>query len=251
MPDWKLIALDMDGTSLDLGLDISEENRHWMQRAMQAGVAVTFATGRHILGPVRQFMRELGMTWPVVTLNGGEVWTADDRLLERHPLHPDDIRFLYDLARQFDVHWWATTVDGVVSDVDIEPHLRQATWLKFGFYADNMDTVERIWALLESRGRYELSNSNPNNIEVNPRGVTKASGLQTVCDHLGITQDQVIVMGDSLNDIPMMRWAGLGVAMGNAQERVKQEADFVTDVCEAHGVARAIERLLSDRITTR
>ncbi|MCL6632804.1 MAG: Cof-type HAD-IIB family hydrolase [Alicyclobacillus herbarius] len=252
MPDWKLIALDMDGTSLDLGLDISEENRRWIQRAMKEGIAVTFATGRHVAGPVQTFMRELQMKSPVVTLNGGEVWTADGRLLERHPLNPEDIRFLYDLAAEFGVHWWATTIDGVVSDTALtDETMAGKTWLKFGFYADELYTVARIWQRLEERGRYALSNSNPHNIEVNPYGVTKASGLTTVCRELGIRPEEVVVMGDSLNDIPMMRWAGLGIAMGNAQPQVQAEADFVTGVCEAHGVAQAIEHLLAGRIVAR
>jgi HAD superfamily hydrolase (TIGR01484 family) len=245
MPDWKLIALDMDGTSLDLGLDISEENRHWMRRAMAAGIQVTFATGRHIKGPVSRFMRELGMTAPVVTLNGGEVWTADGQLLDRHPHDPEDIKFLHQLAESFGVHHWATTSEGVVSDEPLPPRVADYVWLKFGFYADDLQAVRRIWGILEERDRFELSNSDPHNIEVNPKGVTKAAGLEVVCRHLGIKPSQVVVMGDSLNDVAMIRWAGLGIAMGNAQSEVKRVADWVTDTCQAHGVARAIERLLS------
>ncbi|MCL6599674.1 MAG: Cof-type HAD-IIB family hydrolase [Alicyclobacillus macrosporangiidus] len=247
MADWQLIALDMDGTSLDLGLDISPENRRAIRQAIAAGVQVTFATGRRYGGLVQDLARELGMTAPVVTVNGGEVWTPGGELVMRRAHRPEDIRWLYQLAVSHGAHCWATTPEGILSDDPLPDDLEDRIWLKFGFYTEDGAALASLWRALEQAERFELSNSNPFNIEVNPKGVTKAAGLATVCERLAIRPDQVVAVGDSLNDVPMIRWAGLGVAMGNAQPAVKAEADWIADGCEAHGVARVIERILAER----
>lgn len=74
------------------------------------------------------------------------------------------------------------------------------------------------------------------------RGVTKATGMQHVLDYLGISRENCIGVGDSANDLPMIEFAGLGVAMGNAPDAVKAKADVVTESCENDGVAAMIER---------
>jgi len=88
----------------------------------------------------------------------------------------------------------------------------------------------------------ELTNSLPSNVEVNPTGVTKARALHSLCGEIGITMDEIMACGDSLNDIKMIQESGIGVAMGNAQEAVKKAADFITDHHDKDGVAKAIER---------
>lgn len=76
------------------------------------------------------------------------------------------------------------------------------------------------------------------------KGVTKATGMQHVLDHLRLAREKCIGEGDSANDLPMIRFAGLGVAMGNAPEQVKAQADAVTEDCENDGVAVMIEKYL-------
>ncbi|MDF2963402.1 MAG: Cof-like hydrolase, partial [Paenibacillus sp.] len=95
---------------------------------------------------------------------------------------------------------------------------------------------------LEAWGVLEITNSHPLNLELNPKGINKASGIRQVCSLLGIGMSQVIAMGDSLNDESMIREAGLGVAMGNAQDEVKEFADVITATNEEHGVAKIIEQ---------
>lgn len=80
--------------------------------------------------------------------------------------------------------------------------------------------------------------------DVVKRGVTKATGMQHVLDYLGIPRENCIGVGDSANDLPMLEFAGLGVAMGNAPENVKLRADVVTESIEADGVAVMIEKFV-------
>ncbi|MCL6517365.1 Cof-type HAD-IIB family hydrolase [Alicyclobacillus sp.] len=247
MGDWRLVALDMDGTSLDLGLDISPQTRRAIRRAIEAGVMVTFATGRRYGGLVQQLARELGMTVPLVTVNGGEVWTPHGELLMRRAHRAEDIAWLHGLAIRHGANYWATMPDGILSDEPLPDRMDDVVWLKFGFYTEDQDALASLWKTLWQAGRFELSNSNPFNIEVNPQGVTKAAGLEVVCQRIGVRPEQVVAVGDSLNDIPMLQWAGLGVAMGNAQDAVKEVAGWVAEVCERGGVAGVIERVLEER----
>ena len=78
--------------------------------------------------------------------------------------------------------------------------------------------------------------------DVVPKGITKATGMQRVLDHVNISRADSIGIGDGSNDLPMIKYAGLGVAMGNAPDNVKAEADEVTETCENDGVAVMIER---------
>jgi 5-amino-6-(5-phospho-D-ribitylamino)uracil phosphatase len=239
---WRLIALDMDGTTLDKDGRISEENRTWIHAARQAGIEVTFATGRHLNGIVRTYVEDLGLKVPVVTVNGGEVWTTEGDLLSRSVFTTDEIGTLYDLAHEMGLSYWGGTVDGMFQMHDLPSQVEESVWLKFGFFGKDERVIQRVWNQLKNDGRFEVTNSHPLNIEVNPKGVSKAVGLQVVCDYLGIEAGQVVTMGDGMNDVEMLRWAGLGIAMGNAQNVVKESADFVTSRFDENGVAAAIQK---------
>ncbi|TVY08526.1 Cof-type HAD-IIB family hydrolase [Paenibacillus cremeus] len=238
---YKLVALDLDGTLLLEDKTISEENKAAIQEAQAAGVTVIFSTGRGIQN-VRDYLEELGLRSPIVTVNGGEVWKEPGVLHQRHTLEVELIRRLHVLAVQYDTWFWAYSVGGIYNKEhwldDSELDAKQ--WLKFGYFTEEAESLAAIRKELESWGVLEITNSHPFNLEVNPKGVTKASGVREVCEMLGLEMSQVIAMGDSLNDESMIREAGLGVAMGNAQEEVKAFADTVTVTNEEHGVARII-----------
>lgn len=245
----RLIVLDMDGTTIRRNQTMSEVNKEWLLRAREAGMEFTFATGRHRLGMVETLVRDLGIVTPVVTVNGSEVWTAGGELLQRRTFAKDDIRVLYEISQRYETHHWASTIEGPVP-VGQFPELSRVgeyTWLKFGFWSSEASVIAELWAVLAETERFELSNSDPSNIEINPKGVSKASGLQVVCEHTGILPEQVIAFGDSLNDVAMFRFAGCSVAMGNAQEQVRDAASFVTLDCEDDGVAVFLRRLLASR----
>jgi 5-amino-6-(5-phospho-D-ribitylamino)uracil phosphatase len=245
MQQIRLIALDMDGTTISRDGMISSENQAWIAKARDAGIEVTFATGRGWGGVVLRHAKELHFTLPVVTLNGSEVWTPGGTLLSRHEIAPEYVQFLFSLVKEYDPIFWANTTSGRFDPLhEFKGAYEEQTWLKFGYFSKDPQIIDELWIRLRDHGDLELSNSHPSNIEVNPKGVNKASGLQVICDSIGILPDQIAAMGDSLNDIPMLKWAGLGIAMGNAQEEVKNAADYVTSTCKEDGVARAIEWLL-------
>ncbi|MFE5323954.1 Cof-type HAD-IIB family hydrolase [Paenibacillus sp. NPDC056579] len=242
MGKYKLIALDMDGTFLTEEKTVSAENRKAIEAAAAAGVTVMFATGRGIPN-VMPYVEELGLQSPIVTVNGSEVWSAPKQLHSRTFLEPELVKSMREIAQKYDTWYWAYAVNGIYNKERwTTESLETEQWLKFGYYYEDEVSLKAIHDQLVSWGQLEITNSHPCNIELNPKGVSKASGLHVVCGLLGIDMSQVIAMGDSLNDVSMIREAGLGVAMGNAQDAVKSLADVVTGTNEEHGVAQIIEK---------
>ena len=251
MGRYKLLALDMDGTLLDEHQRISDENREWMMKALDAGITVILATGRGVQN-VYPYTDELKLNTPIVSVNGGEVWRAPRDLLTRHLLSVDSIRWMREMAVRYDSWFWSYAVEGLFrkddwlsNNMDRED-LSRYSWLKFGFHTENDENRQAIYEALQAEGIYEITNSSPYNWEVNPKGVSKASGIREVCELLGITMSEVVAMGDSLNDMAMIREAGLGVAMGNAQQALKDAADLVTVTNRENAVAKIIREIVLD-----
>ncbi|MFC4775568.1 Cof-type HAD-IIB family hydrolase [Paenibacillus sp. GCM10023252] len=243
MGDYKLIALDMDGTLLNEQSEISEENQYWIQRAQDAGIIVSFSTGRGFRSAL-PYAEQLKLETPMITVNGGEIWQKPHVLHRRELMNAADIRRMHELALKHGEPWyWAYSTDDIYNKekwIDPVDDYDNHHWLKFGYYTENDAVRQQILEEVESWQALEITNSSPWNLEMNPLGVSKASALRELCEVLGITMDEVVAVGDSLNDIAAIREAGLGVAMGNAQDTVKAAADVVTLSNQEHGVADVI-----------
>jgi 5-amino-6-(5-phospho-D-ribitylamino)uracil phosphatase len=239
-PEIKLIALDMDGTLLDQNHEVSEENRKAIRDAEDKGVKVVLSTGRS-LKTARDYVISLQLSSYLVTVNGSEIWGPDGELVERNLVETEHIQWMYDLSRQHKARFWAISSENNWNNQMPEDILSQE-WLKFGFHIEDDDIRSKVLKELEAKGLFEISNSSLVNIEVNALGINKAKGLQKVCSLLGISMNNVMAVGDSLNDIAMITEAGLGIAMGNAQEAVKEAADDVTGTNTESGVAQAIKK---------
>ncbi|MGG3914057.1 Cof-type HAD-IIB family hydrolase [Rossellomorea vietnamensis] len=246
MMDIKLIALDMDGTLVNHEGEVSPENEQAIQRAKEKGIHVVLSTGRSLF-TCRDISDELGRSSYLVTVNGGEIYDHEYNLVDRIPLDIDLVKQLWALKEEHDVYFWSSTSQGLFNsrkpfDRDIESY----NWLKFGFDIQDDDVRKVLMDELVKNEALEITNSSPTNIEINPAGVNKAAALVKVCKWLDLSMDQVMAVGDSMNDIAMIREAGFGVAMGNAQEAVKEAADWVTGINTEHGVAQAIDKVLKE-----
>jgi hydroxymethylpyrimidine pyrophosphatase-like HAD family hydrolase len=204
---YRLLALDMDGTLLDDRQRISDTNAAWIRRAIEAGIIVCLSTGRSFESAV-PYAEQLGLETPMITVNGGEVWSKPYELHRRICLPAETVQRLYETARAYgDVWFWAYATDGLYNKERWTSDAAGKMWLKFGFH----------------------------------------TGLMEVCRLVGCSLAETVAVGDSLNDLAAIRAAGLGVAMGNAQEAVKAAADAVTGTNEEDGVAQVIrDYLLKD-----
>lgn len=245
MAKYKLIALDMDGTLLNEQSEISRENAEWIGKALDAGVTVSFSTGRGFESAL-PYAEQLKLETPMITVNGGELWRRPHELHRRTTMSARHIEMLHKLALEFpEVWYWCYSTEGIYNKekwFDPSESYDSRQWLKFGYYTEDDTAREQLLAEVRRWDTFEISNSSPHNIELNPKGVTKASAIRELCGLLGIGMNEVVAAGDSLNDIAAIREAGLGVAMGNAQEAVKEAADVVTLTNDEHGVAELIKR---------
>jgi HAD superfamily hydrolase (TIGR01484 family) len=236
---YRLITLDMDGTLLNEDKEISAENKFWIREATDAGIVVSMATGRgrpHII----PFMEQLDLETPFVAVNGSEVWKNPKDLHRRILMETETLQKLHQLATHFDTWFWAYSVNQVYNKQVWTKDVEGESWLKFGYYTENARILEEITKEISSWGNLELTNSDPNNIECNPLGIHKGDGIKEICSMIGCTMSEVVAMGDSMNDMAMIQEAGLGVAMGNAQEAIKAVADVVTLSNQENGVAEII-----------
>ncbi len=239
MSKYTLLALDMDGTVLDEDQNISTETADAIHAARDAGIIVMFSTGRAFQN-AQPYAEELGLESPMVTVNGSEVWKNSNELLVRHLLDRDAVSKMVEMSEQYDAWFWAYSTERQYNRENWDADIDAEEWLKFGYFTEDDQVREQLWKELRAMGGLELTNSSPHNIEINPIGISKASGIQTVCDLLGFSMSQVVAVGDSLNDLAVIRAAGLGVAMGNAQDEVKKAADVVVRSNNEHGVAQVI-----------
>lgn len=241
--DIKLIALDMDGTLLNDQLEVSEANKQAISKALEQGIDVMLSTGRWIEF-CYPYAQSLNLNTYFVTVNGGEIWTATKELLERHVHEQSLMEKMWKLGRSLNVKMWCVATDYTYHTNEDPTDFYAHEWLKIGYTSTDKEKLDLITKELSTYDSLELTNSLPTNIEANPVGVNKASGLQKVCQELGITMDQVMAVGDSMNDFKMIQEAGLGVAMGNAQDKVKEVADAITDTNMNDGVAKAIQQFI-------
>jgi len=236
----KLIALDMDGTLLNENGEIPDENRAAIKEAHENGIHVVLSTGRSI-ATCRDQAKSLLLKSYLVTVNGSEIWDYQGNLIERNLVDEEHIKWMWDLSQKHKVRTWATSCERNWID-EMPDDFSKSEWLKFGFHIEDDVVREEVLNELKKRNCFEITNSSPVNIEVNALGINKAKGLQRVCKLLHIKMDNVMAVGDSLNDISMIKEAGIGVAMGNAQQLVKETADYITLTNQENGVAYAIRK---------
>ncbi|MFD2629196.1 Cof-type HAD-IIB family hydrolase [Oceanobacillus kapialis] len=239
-PEVKLIALDMDGTLLNSEHEVTPYTQEVIAKAMENGIHVVLSTGRW-LNSCYPYAELLKLTSYLVTANGGEIWTVNKELVDQHLMDPAKMEKLWNLGVETGVNMWMISTDGVYRQTPPEDFYAH-DWLKFGCESFDKDKLDIMVKELSYMDDLELTNSLPTNVEANPKGVSKASALKLVCEKLDLSMDNIMAVGDSLNDMKMIQEAGIGVAMGNAQDAIKQAADFVTDTNNQDGVAKAIQR---------
>jgi HAD superfamily hydrolase (TIGR01484 family) len=245
--NYKLLALDMDGTLLNDELHVTDVNLRWINKAIQQGIIVMLSTGRGYVNAI-DYARDMELNAPMITVNGGEIWLKPNELLLRSTLSASWVVKLHELTELYPHTWfWAYTTQRIYNKdswQELHGDWTAYEWLKFGYYDEDITIINEIRQRIEAWQALEISNSSVYNLEINPLGISKASALEYLCAHLSIDLKDVIAVGDSLNDIKAIQAVGLGVAMENAQDEVKAAADAITFSNNEHGVAEVIRRYI-------
>lgn len=240
---YRLLALDMDGTLLNDEQIITPTTVKSLQKAVDAGVHVCLSTGRAFTSAF-PYAEQLGLETPMITVNGSEVWRAPHEIYRRSLMDPMLVKQMYELAKEDDIWFWAYSTEKVHKQDNWDGDVTGREWLKFGYHTEDDELRHKLLLRLQDMGGLEITNSSPHNLEINPLGVNKAAGILEVCKLLGLDMSQVIAVGDSLNDLAAIQQAGLGVAMGNAQKTVKEEADAVVANNNNDGIAEVIQKYI-------
>lgn len=271
----KLAAFDLDGTILTKST-ITQVTKDAITRLADSGVRTIVATGRHVftLPPavhdIPSFEIAIGSNGTMIgNIRSRELYNFDGfdvetalRFLRWLPtitnsfhvsfqdgsgyLMKQDFERLLDLqpneAEREKSAQEYRRVYTILDDIEhVEKTMKPVA--KFGFRMAREEDVSAAVRMVRQNFGFEAAVTDYQTIEVTKGGVTKASGLLHVCEHYGISPENVIVFGDSGNDMPAMKIAGYAVAMGNAHANVKEAADEVTESIHDDGVALAINRL--------
>lgn len=269
--EYRLLAMDMDGTVLNSEKKITACTDSAIRKALAQGKEVLFATGRCPV-EVREYLNVFPEMNYVLCLSGALVLDLRQGKTLANTTIPRS------LAEQ--ILSAAAGLDAMVTlyagdDVFVE-RKRKGNMAYYGcqcfakLYDDCAIWVEDIHDVLACHGDriykanifchspeewkkadealrglpLNYASGIPNNYEISPQGVDKGVGLQKLCEAAGIPIQQAIAVGDEGNDAAMIRAAGLGIAMGNASEPIKAQADAVTADCDHDGVAAVIETYL-------
>jgi Cof subfamily protein (haloacid dehalogenase superfamily) len=255
----KLVAIDLDGTLLDSSKKVSEQTAHALQCLTDARVVIASARPPR---SVRHIYRQLGLdTWQI-NYNGALIWDeANQQAIFHRPLKSSLVLEMVELARDMfdEVLIHAEIMDKWFTDRDDMSHTTETGKL---FKPDGICPVEefcaqpitklmmlgdppiltRIEALLleQFSNKVSILHTDRDLLQIMDKRVSKAVSLQKVATHYGIKAEEVMAVGDAPNDVGMLQYAGVAVAMDNAHDMVKKIADWIAPSNDDHGVHAAL-----------
>lgn len=239
----ELIAIDMDGTLLDDEGVVSESNKQAIQKAKQAGIDVVISTGRP-LSLSYNYAKSLGLDSYLITVNGAQIWQMNKTLLYQETFSSEQAEALWDFGHKNELYMWMVAAEEMFRHSARPENFSEFNWIKVGFGKLTDQTYPIVTDYLSGFPDLEISSSSISNIEVNALGVNKGEALKYICDLKQIDLKNTVCFGDNLNDLKMIEMAGFGVAMENARQAVKDQADYVTLKNTEDGVAHVIEMIL-------
>lgn len=267
----KLIAVDLDGTLLSSNNSILPETQKTLKQAIDLGIQVVLATGRPLSG-VMKFNRELGLAGEKqynIVFNGAVIQNLAGKVLMNQEMNYHDFTNMRRLQRLAHVNlhfetpecFWtcdrelgvnlsvnAAMTKNIIKVRKAEEIPQDFTFNKVGFSeTDDVEEVEKLWNNIPewAFAKYDVVRSFSSNIEINIKDASKGNALINLADRLKIAPSQVMVFGDQGNDISMfLNPSFKKVAMGNAIEMIKDNADYITEDNDHDGIAKALKKFV-------
>ena len=264
-----MVSSDVDGTLLRSDGTISAHTVDVIHELQRRGILFTICSGRYP-EHADALLRHFGIRCPVTGNNGATQWDAEtDRVLSDHFMPADSARKAFEVAEGLGLSFIVFCRKYVAARHGAAPHSSQKIYgpilardyhivfdsgldavlhaldrpvNKFYFHYDTPEERRSLTEALRVIPGISITTSGASNVEIIPLGCDKGSGVSEMARLYGVDMSQVMAIGDYENDVPMLRAAGLGVAMGNAHADVRDEAACVTDTNDRDGVAKAIEK---------
>ena len=266
---YRLLALDMDGTLLNSRKEISRATMEALNRLVERGIAVSLCTGRGV-AELKDYEKEFAEIPYGILNSGGCVYDfRAKKPLYRKLLDDDVVLECLKAAGKVSAMPYLLTTDASVAQTedmrdvsvfhmgiyqpmydrvatvvpDAEEYVRThpGDSLKLCIYHRDEETREITRASIAHLGM-QLADAESTSLEVSPPGITKARGLEILCEYLNIPIEKTVAVGDADNDLDVLRAAGLAVAMGNANEHVKEVCNVVVSDNDHDGIVELIDR---------
>ncbi|MGQ9698152.1 MAG: Cof-type HAD-IIB family hydrolase [Armatimonadota bacterium] len=261
----QLIAVDLDDTLLRSDGTISPRNAAAVARLVAEGVVVVLASGR-MHQDTAKYCRPLGIFGPVISYNGAMVRESDGSRTYRHVTVPadaasaivrlaqcegrhvnyylDDVLYVREYTPWSDLYCTRTGSEATAVGDLTQFDGRRPTKL---IIVDTPEETDRLLARFrgEFGRRLYITKSKPEYLEFMNRAASKAQGLRVLGRRLGIDRSQMAAIGDSYNDVSMLRYASLGIAMADGVPEAKAAADLIAPPCAEDGFAVVVEQLLA------
>lgn len=266
---YKLLVLDVDGTLLNDAKEISKRTLASLLKVQQMGIRVALASGRPTYGlmPLAKTLELGNYGGFIISYNGGQIINAQNgEILFERRINPEMLPYLEKKARKNNFSIFTYHDDTILTDssdnehVHAEANLNNLKIIQEEEFSTAIDFApckcilvsndEEALKDLEEHWKKRLDGtldvfcSEPYFLEVVPCGIDKANTLGVLLSYLNIAREEVIAIGDGVCDVNMLQVAGLGIAMGHAQDSVKVCADYVTASNEEDGVAQSVEKLI-------
>lgn len=264
----KILVLDLDGTLTNDEKKITPKTKEALESMLEQGHRVVLASGRPTIGvlPVAHELHLERYDSYILSYNGGSILNCKTKEVIYSQTLPDDIvPELFALADQIDMGMMTYNEAGIVANLHHDEFMEleaMINHLKLQHFEKPLEqlsgavnkclgtvAVEKAPQVEEQFiehfcDRISVSRSEPFFIELVPKGIDKAASLAKLCELLGCTKEDMIACGDGFNDLSMIQYAGLGVAMENAQSPVKEAADYITLSNNEDGIAHVIEKFI-------
>ena len=262
----KLIATDLDNTLLDhVTGEVPESTAELFHQAAQKGVLTAVATGRCFPSALAA-AQKIGARTPVICYNGSLIkWGDTGDVIARSYIEVDTVREVAAFCRKEGLYLQCYDYDDVIiceKDCDglrVDPDVKVVGFREIGDYLTFADlhptpkmliveqpekVAARLLELAEVFPALEFCQSQPWLIEVLPKNAGKGRAVETLAELMHIDRTEVMALGDNTNDLPMIRWAGVGVVVSNGVEAAKAEADYVCAGQRWQGVEEALNKFV-------
>lgn len=265
---YKLIVTDMDGTLLGSDHQITDENKIALSKALSNGINVAVATGRWY-DSAKLHTEFLEKRIPIIACNGALI-RHEDKVIYSNYMDTDICLEIIDILEKHEVYYQCYADEALyckemkaenkryqelhdkmkkemnlVFKHDLRDEVLNNNILKMiVFEEENKELLKNIEKELKCVKGIEITTSGPNNIEIMNEGVNKGKAVSILCDYLDVNKNETVALGDSYNDLSMLEYVGMGVAMDNADDFIKSKANYITDRNDNSGVAKAIYNIV-------
>lgn len=266
---YELLVMDLDGTLTNSEKKITSKTKEALFRIQKEGVHIALASGRPtpgVIGLAEELELERYGGY-ILSYNGANVMRMDTKeVIFQNVIPKEFIEPLYKAALAEQVGIISYSSNEIISGTEIDHYMEMEskitgmpirkvkdfpTFIDFPVNKCLMTAegsyMEQVLKRMKERfPALNLFRSEPYYLEVMPQDVDKAYSLSRLLEHTGLNRKQMICCGDGFNDISMIRYAGLGIAMANAQPEVKKEANYITGSNDEDGIAQVIEKFIEN-----